>query len=175
MLCCFTLLLLQKYLASTATQTAAAAAASTPHVDAILFASPNVGDAAFSADFNSRINTRNIAFTADIVPQVPCAGSMVDCTASSAAAPGDQLTRNFAAQGEQLTGNFTVRANLPYDRLGGRLTLTAEDMPYQKDAWSQLSVYTQVSGKASWTVDALWMSSCLQLCYLPSGYSQYHP
>lgn len=133
MLCCCTLPIAQKYLASSSSPTAAAPSASTPQVTAVLFASPNVGDAAFSADFNSRINARNIAFTADIVPQVPCAGSMVDCTASTNAAPG-----------EELTGNFTVRSSLPYDRLGGRLTLTADDMPHQKDAWSQLSVYTQV-------------------------------
>jgi hypothetical protein len=142
MLHCCTLLVTQKHLVSTTT---GAAAATIPQVTAVLFAGPNVGDAAFSADFNSRINARNIAFTADIVPQLPCAGSMVDCTASTPAAAGDKLTGNFAAQGEQLTGNFTVRASLPYDRLGGRLTLTAEDMPHQKDAWTQLSVYTQVS------------------------------
>jgi hypothetical protein len=134
----------QKHLASTAAQPAAAAAAA-PQVTAVLFACPNVGDAAFSADFNSRINARSISFTADMFPQMPCVGSQVDCTASTAAAPGDQITGNFAAQGEQLTRNSSVIGSLPYDSLGGRMTLTANDMPHQKEAWSQLSFYTQVS------------------------------
>lgn len=40
------------------------------HVTAVLFGGPNVGDAAFAADYNSRINTRNVDFVSDVVPQV---------------------------------------------------------------------------------------------------------
>jgi hypothetical protein len=35
---------------------------------------------------------------------------------------------------------------LSYERMGGRIELTPEHMPYHKDAWRQLSVYTQVRG-----------------------------
>lgn len=41
-------------------------------VTAVLFGGPNVGDAAFTADYNRRVNTRNVDFFADIVPQVNC-------------------------------------------------------------------------------------------------------
>lgn len=46
----------------------------------MLFGSPNVGDPTFVADYNSRVNTRNIGFFTDMVTQMPCVGSMVQCT-----------------------------------------------------------------------------------------------
>jgi hypothetical protein len=47
-----------------------AATGGSTHVTAVLFGGPNVGDAAFTADYNRRVNTRNVDFFADIVPQV---------------------------------------------------------------------------------------------------------
>jgi hypothetical protein len=59
--------------AATATQKYLTAARSASQVTAVLFGSPNVGDATFADDFNSRVNTRNIEFHADMVTQVrPC-------------------------------------------------------------------------------------------------------
>lgn len=46
------------------------AARSSTQVTAVTFGAPNVGDAAFVSDYNSRVNTRNVQFFADIVPQV---------------------------------------------------------------------------------------------------------
>jgi hypothetical protein len=49
-----------------------AATGASTRVTAVLFGGPNVGDAAFTADYNRRVNTRNVDFFADIVPQVNC-------------------------------------------------------------------------------------------------------
>lgn len=54
-------LLLQKFLT---------AARSSVQVTAVTFGAPNVGDATFVSDYNSRVNTRNVQFFADIVTQV---------------------------------------------------------------------------------------------------------
>lgn len=51
-----------------------AAAGISTQVTAVLFGSPNVGDATFTADYNSRVNTRNVNFFADMVPQVRLLG-----------------------------------------------------------------------------------------------------
>lgn len=103
-------------------------------MSAVLLGSPNVGDATFSADYNGRVNTRNIAYIHDIVTQVPCVGNMVEC-----------LPRQGASEAPvgQAGGNMTVKF-LAYDRLGGGITLTADGMPAQQKVWSELSLYTQV-------------------------------
>lgn len=98
-------------------------------MSAVLLGSPNVGDATFSADYNGRINTRNIAYIHDIVTQVPCVGNMVECLPRQAA--------------DQAGGNMTV-SFLAYARLGGGITLTADGMPAQQKVWSELSLYTKV-------------------------------
>lgn len=56
--------------AATVSQKYLTAARSSSQVTAVLFGSPNVGDAAFADDFNSRVDTRNIEFQNDMVAQV---------------------------------------------------------------------------------------------------------
>jgi hypothetical protein len=137
-----------------------------------MFGAPNVGDAAFATDFNTRINARNIEYVADIVPQLPCAGHMPVCTPGAAAAAADDaadsasddgtLSENSTAgsENENDSGSDTESEESSWDdtgsdsskmefvsyaRLGGRLQLEAVDMPVQQDAWRQLSTYRQVS------------------------------
>jgi hypothetical protein len=43
-----------------------------PLVTGVFFAAPHVGDAAFTADFNSRVNARRVAFSYDLTSQVGC-------------------------------------------------------------------------------------------------------
>lgn len=48
-------------------------------VGALLFAAPNVGDDAFVAEYNMKVNARRISFIYDMIPQVPCAPTMMAC------------------------------------------------------------------------------------------------
>lgn len=41
-----------------------------PLVTVVLFAAPNAGNAEFVADYNTRVNTRNVNFVYDLVSQV---------------------------------------------------------------------------------------------------------
>jgi hypothetical protein len=43
-----------------------------PLVTGVFFAAPHVGNAAFAADFNSRVNARRAAFSYDLTSQVRC-------------------------------------------------------------------------------------------------------
>ena len=145
-----------------------------PLVTAVTFGAPNVGDTTFATDFDRRINTRNIEYVADIVPQLPCAGHMPLCGAGAAAAAGGGTAPAADAGGtapaadagsdspegegpEDLEGDAEADADyetsssssssgsVSYAQLGRRLQLEAVDMPLQQDAWSQLSTYRQVN------------------------------
>lgn len=109
------------------------AARSATQVTVVTFGAPNIGDSAFAGDYNRRVNTRNIQFFADIVTQVPCDGSMIQCGYRTEA----------EADGTPASGNRTTIMSYPYARLGGRVVLRGSDMPMQQEAWDMLSTYTQ--------------------------------
>jgi hypothetical protein len=133
-------------------------------VTAVTFGAPNIGDTTFAIDFDRRINTRNIEYVADIVPQLPCAGHMPLCAAGAAAAAAADGTAPAAdggsdnAEGEggedgdaeadadaDYESSSSSGGSVSYAQLGRRLQLEAVDMPLQQDAWSQLSTYRQVN------------------------------
>lgn len=64
-----------------------------------MFGAPNVGDADFAAEFDTRVNARNIEYVADIVPQLPCAGHMPICADGGAAADAAADAADSAAAG----------------------------------------------------------------------------
>jgi hypothetical protein len=87
---------------------AAAAAAAAPLVTAVMFGAPNVGDAEFAAEFDTRVNARNIEYVADIVPQLPCAGHMPVCVeGGSAAADAAADAADLATAGDNSTASDT--------------------------------------------------------------------
>jgi hypothetical protein len=90
-------------------------------VDALLFAPPNMGDATFAAAFGKMVNLRRIAFKYDVIPQVPCAPSMVGCK--------DALVNTSTARNQ---GLWT------YAQTPGTLLLEPASMPQQAEAWSRL-------------------------------------
>lgn len=65
-----------------------------------MFGAPNVGDADFAAEFDTRVNARNIEYVADIVPQLPCAGHMPVCADGGAAAGAAADAADSAAAGD---------------------------------------------------------------------------
>jgi len=152
--------------ASSISQAAAAAgeaAAQLPLVTAVMFGAPNVGNAAFAADFNARINGRNVQYIADVVPQLPCAGYMALCSDAAGAAADkdtdaledydseDEGSSSASATGSTNSSSSSSggsRGFVSYARLGGQLRVEAADMPLQQDAWQQLSRYRQVSWHA---------------------------
>lgn len=48
--------------------------------DTVLFAAPNAGGPELAARYDARVNSRRIAFSADLVPQVPCAPAEPACS-----------------------------------------------------------------------------------------------
>lgn len=51
-----------------------------PVVDTVLFATPQAGDAELARQYNLRMNSRRVAFSADLVPQVPCSPIQPACS-----------------------------------------------------------------------------------------------
>ncbi len=51
------------------------AAVEAPSLTAIMFGGPNVGDAAFAAHFNNKVNARNVQYKYDIIYQVSIAAA----------------------------------------------------------------------------------------------------
>lgn len=100
-------------------------------MDALLFAPPNVGDSAFAASFGRRVNARRIPFLFDIVPQVPCTPTMIDCK--------DTLIP---------TNTLRNKGLWSYTSVPGTLLLLPTNMPQQADAWSLLgTVYPCEAGR----------------------------
>lgn len=178
LLCCLFPVWLQRLLADAAQPPPPlAAAAPAPLVTAVMFGAPNVGDSEFAAEFDRRVNARNIEYVADIVPQLPCAGHMPICDDGSAAAdaaadaadsadgPGsDSESDSESDSADDSSSDIDSdeesswddsgsakrsRGSVSYARLGGRLQLEAMDMPVQQNAWRQLSTYRQVSVQGS--------------------------
>lgn len=90
-------------------------------VDALLFAPPQVGDAAFAAAFNKRVNARRIAFKYDVVPQVPCAPQMMACK--------DVLYPSATVDGV---------TSWQYSKVGGQILIGPDGISVQPKAWSRL-------------------------------------
>lgn len=125
-LCCFSFShCLQKELAAaqqgtlpaTTPEAAAAAAQPPPLITAVMFGAPNVGDAPFTADLNTRINARNIEYVADIVPQLPCAGHMPLCSLAPAASAEDEEGED--ADSEQFGSEDGFGGDAAADSLSG--------------------------------------------------------
>jgi hypothetical protein len=78
-----------------------------PVVNAVLFAPPNAGAAAFVDAFNAAVNARRLAFASDLVPQVPCPPTMAACgnTPVPTDQPGDAKSWPYAQ-----VDNKTARA-----------------------------------------------------------------
>lgn len=88
-------------------------------VGALLFAAPNVGNNAFVAAFNSKVNARRIAYVYDLIPQVPCAPRMMAC-------PGNMF---------ETTKRGVSSWN--YGKVGGQITFTPDAMPVQPEVWAK--------------------------------------
>jgi hypothetical protein len=87
-----------------------------------------VGDAAFAAHYNRIVNARNVAFSIDIVRQVPCAPQITAC---------DHVTMPIPTTLGPKGGPFS------YTRLGGEILLTTENIPVQREAWELLKEMSQ--------------------------------
>ena len=119
------------------------APAKAPSISAVMFGSPNVGDAAFAAYFDRTINARNVQYKYDSIFQVPCP-MITGCT---------HRLVPVATYAGSLHGAWS------YARVGGQVDLDLGDIPVQRDAWSRMTVLTQqdfcrTSETVLWNVDA---------------------
>jgi len=97
-------------------------------VTAVLFGSPSVADSAWAANFNRKINARNIAFQGDAVIRTPCEPSTVGC-------PSPPVSVD------------TTPGPWFYKRAGANIVYPAEQMPFNSvidDAqkWTALTTVT---------------------------------
>lgn len=88
-------------------------------VDALLYAAPNVGDAEFAAGFGVKVNARRLSFIYDLVPQLPCAPTIVGCKDALVPTPSPSKDGLWS-----------------YTSIPGNLMLMPEGMPQQQDAWA---------------------------------------
>ena len=110
-------------------EAAPAAAAPPPPVTSVLFACPNVGDAAFVAAHAAAVNSRRVVFAEDVVPLIPCASAAPDSgMPACAGAPVRTASRWFEwkAGGRRAWGG--------YQPLAGTVAFGGGDMPAQRKA-----------------------------------------
>lgn len=67
--------------------------AQAPVVSTVLFAAPSVGDPVFARLYNSLVNSRNIRFTHDLVPQGICTPSMSACSGELPGVLGEAVSQ----------------------------------------------------------------------------------
>lgn len=133
-------------------------------VDALLVASPNVGDEVFARSFASVVNSRRIMFINDVITQVPCTGG----------AAGRGMPACHAVDTEKAVGSNPVQEDkqdaewITYHDTYGEIVTDGSMLPVQSVVWQRtdkLPVLDRV------TSDAL--TGAIHVCSYDCFFSQW--